>query len=86
MKNTISITFDEEKLSALRIYLAQKNSDVEKELENAIENLYAKTVPTNVRSYIELKSESKPMTVSNQRKPKKEKPVEAPPQSEENAP
>ncbi len=55
-KATITISFDEEKLSALKMYLAQKNMQVESELELALSLLYTKTVPAGVRDFIEMKS------------------------------
>lgn len=55
-KATISISFDEEKLNALKIYLAQKDAQVESELEKALDTLYAKTVPAGVRAFIDMKS------------------------------
>ena len=55
-KATITISFDEEKLSALKMYLAQKNLNVESELERSLDTLYTKTVPAGVRDFIEMKS------------------------------
>ena len=55
-KANISVAFDEEKLSALKMYLGQKNMTVEKELEKALEALYGKTVPAGVREFIALRS------------------------------
>lgn len=55
-KITIMVSFDEEKLNALKIYLTQKNMQAEKELEKALETLYTKTVPAGVREFIEMKS------------------------------
>ncbi len=55
-KTTITISFDEEKLSALKMYLAQKNMQAESELEKALETLYVKTVPAGVRDFIDMKS------------------------------
>ncbi|MBQ7923657.1 MAG: hypothetical protein IJ325_13960 [Clostridia bacterium] len=52
---TITISYDEEKLAALRLYLSQKNQTVEEELLTATDNLYAKTVPNNVREFIDLR-------------------------------
>ena len=41
MKQTaITVTYDEEKISALKMYLAQKEQSVEDELEKALETLY----------------------------------------------
>ena len=41
MKQTaITVTYDEEKISAFKMYLAQKEQSVEDELEKALETLY----------------------------------------------
>ena len=55
-KTTINISYDEEKLSALKIYLEQKGSQVEDELIKELDTLYSKNVPVNVREFIELRS------------------------------
>ena len=54
-KSTITISFDEERLSALKMYMEQKNVKLEDELEKAIENLYTKNVPAGVRGFIDMK-------------------------------
>lgn len=69
-KTTITISFDEEKLSAMKMYLAQKNMQVENEMEKFLETLYLKTVPSGVREFIDMKSG----TVTNTEKPRKTKP------------
>ena len=69
-KATITISFDEEKLSALKMYLAQKNMQVESELEHALDSLYVKNVPAGVRDFIEMKSGA----VTAPPKPRKPKP------------
>ena len=55
-KINISISYDEEKLHALRLYLEQKGQTVEGELTAAAEVLYHKTVPTGVREFLDLRS------------------------------
>ena len=55
-KANISVAFDEEKLSALKMYLGQRNTTVEKELAKALDVLYGKTVPACVREFIALRS------------------------------
>lgn len=55
MKN-VTITYDDEKLSALRLYLGQKESNVEDELTVALEALYQKTVPSNVRGFLDMRA------------------------------
>ena len=57
-KANISVAFDEEKLSALKMYLGQRNTTVEKELTKALEALYGKTVPAGVREYLALRTEA----------------------------
>ena len=49
-KAAITITLDEAKANALRLYLAQKDSTPEAELEKAAEVLYGKYVPAGVRN------------------------------------
>ena len=73
MKHNVTVSFDEEKLSALKIYLQQKDKDVESEFTSSLELLYEKAVPANVRNYIELKSSSstsKKTSTQNRRKRK----------------
>ena len=70
-KTTVSITFDDEKLSALKMYLAQKNMQVESELEKSLDTLYAKTVPAGVRDFIDMKSgTASPPAVPKPKKPR----------------
>ena len=57
-KDQIAINYDGEKLSALKMYLGQKNTTVEKELAKALDALYGKTVPTGVREFIALRSKT----------------------------
>ena len=71
-KTTITISYDEEKFSALKMYLAQKNMQVESELEKALESLYVKTVPAVVREFIDMKSGVEP--ASAPKPPRRPKP------------
>lgn len=69
-KATITLSYDEEKLSALRLYLEQKGQTVEGELTAAAENLYVKNVPVNVRDFIDLRARlSKPAEPKKKPKP-----------------
>jgi hypothetical protein len=54
-KATVTINYDEERLAALRLFLTQKNLDLDKELESFMGQLYARHVPKNVQEYLELK-------------------------------
>lgn len=55
-KVNITISYDEEKLNALRLYLEQKGQTVENELATAADNLYSKAVPSGVREFIDLRA------------------------------
>lgn len=55
-KINITISYDEEKVSTLKIYLGQKELSLEGELEKCIDGLYAKQVPSQVQSFIALRS------------------------------
>ena len=55
-KATITLSYDEEKLSVLKLYLGQRETQVEDELTKALDALYAKNVPAGVREFIELRS------------------------------
>lgn len=53
MKSTnISISFEDEKLSAVQRYMKKKNTDLEEELSAQLEKLYQKYVPAGVQEYI----------------------------------
>ena len=67
-KSSISIMYDDEKLSAIKSYMSQRDLDFKEELEKSVDALYAKYVPANVREFIDMKgSQVKPP------KPKKPK-------------
>ena len=61
MRDKIILSMSDEKLSALEMYLAQKSTSLAAEIDKFTEQLYAKTVPQNVREYIEMTSDSKPI-------------------------
>ena len=54
MKRSTTIQIPEEKLSAIEMYLEQKNTTLAAELDKHVEQIYTKVVPQNVREYIEL--------------------------------
>ena len=74
----ISVMFDEEKLSATKMYMSQKNLDVKTELEKALDGMYAKYVPSNVREFIDMKDQTdfKPKAEKTKRKSEVEIPSE----------
>jgi len=54
MKNTVNISLDDVKISALKMYLNIKNSSLDEELSRYAEQLYGKIVPQNVRDFIDM--------------------------------
>ena len=58
-KASISIFYDDEKLSAVRMYMKQKDLDIKSELEKTIDSMYTKYVPSNVREFIDMKAVQK---------------------------
>lgn len=59
MKKSVTVNVDAEKLTALDMYLGQKNLNLSEELEKFSEQLYQKYVPSNVREFIELTAAKK---------------------------
>lgn len=78
MKRTLAISVQEEKLSAMEMYLEQKGTSLSAEVEKHIEQLYGKVVPQNVRDFIDMMSDRKPA-----RKPKNPASAEPEKQSEQ---
>lgn len=75
-KINLTIPYEEEKVKALRWYLEQKGTKLEDELVKAVDTLFGKNVPANVRNYI-CKDEDAPPAVETP-KPRKPKPDDHP--------
>ena len=54
-KATLTVTYDEEKLNAIRVHLELKKLDLDAELNRVLDSLFNKHVPPSVRNYIELR-------------------------------
>lgn len=52
-KATLQVTFQKEKLEALRFYMKEKDLTVEGELQKHISSIYEKYVPSATRRYLE---------------------------------
>lgn len=78
MKKSVTVGMSAEKLTALEMYMGQKNLKLSEELEKVAEQLYQKYVPSNVREFIELTTAKKPP-----RKVKKDALAESEDQSEQ---
>ena len=51
-RSTVQIEYDAEKLEALRFYLGERNATLENELIEAMDGIFRKNVPAQVRGYI----------------------------------
>ena len=60
MKKSVTVSVEAEKLTALEMYLGQKNLKLSEELEKFAEQLSQTYVPSNVREFIELTASKKP--------------------------
>ena len=69
-KDSITIPYDEEKLAALRLYLEQKGQSVGQEMSSAVDALYAKAVPGNVREFLDLRSGMEPKPAEKRKRPR----------------
>ena len=78
MKKSVTVAVNDEKLSAIEMYLEQKNTTLAAELDKYVEQLYQKNVPQNVRDFIDMMSAKKPA-----RKTKNTAPAESEKQSEQ---
>ena len=72
MKKTFTVTVNEEKLSAIEMYLGQKDTTLAAELDKFVEQTYTKVVPQNVRDFIDMMADKKP----ERRSGRKAKPTE----------
>ena len=53
---SVQVEYDSEKLEAVIFYLRDKKTTIERELTDALDAVYKKNVPAQVREYIERKS------------------------------
>ena len=72
MKKTITVSINEEKLSAIEMYFGQKDTTLAAELDKFVEQTYTKVVPQNVRDFIDMMADKKP----ERRSGRKAKPTE----------
>lgn len=76
-KVNITLAFDDEKLDALEFSLHKENSTVQSRMDEALKQLYEKTVPEPVREYLD----SKAAPVPKPKRPPKPKPAAAEPKA-----
>ncbi len=69
-QGNLAISFEEEKLAALRRYMGKKEMDLETELTDALTKLYETYVPAPVREYIDDTDAPAPASPRPRRSPK----------------
>ncbi len=57
MKKAMMISYDADRLKALRLYMGQKDKALDTELVKTLDELYLKFVPANVRFFLEAPEE-----------------------------
>lgn len=67
----ITVSFEDEKLAALRRYMGKKDSEPEAELRDTLQKLYEKFVPVQVREYIEEADAGAPAPAPKPKRPAK---------------
>lgn len=67
----ISVSFEDEKLTALKRYMAKKDLKPEAELAYALQKLYEKHVPAPVREYIDETDTAEPASPKPRRSTEK---------------
>lgn len=55
-KTTISVSYDEERLNTLKVYLSDRGMTVEEELAKNLDAMYVKFVPAQVRDFFAKRS------------------------------
>ncbi len=55
-KHEITLSFDSERMDALTFYLKKENATVQGKMDEALRQLYEKSVPELVREYLDAKS------------------------------
>ena len=68
----IKIGFSEAKMEALEFFLQENNTTVEKALKEHLDKIYEKTVPQQVRKFVESKLEPQQETVQEGAEPQRQ--------------
>lgn len=67
-EDKIIISYDSEKLSAMKNYMEEKNLDFNEETKKAIDVLFKRHVPATVREYIAMKMKNNTVEKSHKTK------------------
>ncbi len=75
-KHEITLSFDSERMDALTFYLKKENATVQGKMDEALRQLYEKSVPEPVREYLDAKSAppARPKRPARPSQPKGEQP------------
>lgn len=76
-KFEITISFDAEKIDALKFYLKKEESTVQKKMDEAMRQLYEQSVPEAVREYLDAKNTPPPKRPPRPSQPKSAAPKPA---------
>lgn len=81
-KVSLTLSFEEDKLEAMEIFLKKDGSSVQKKMEEALKKLYEEAVPEPVREFVDAKAGGKPKRPTPPPKPKPEPKPKTEPRSE----
>ena len=86
-KNEITLSFDSERMRALTIYLKMEYTTVQEKMDEAMRQLYEKSVPEPVREFLDIVSAppSRPKRPSRPSQPKADPPKVPPAPSGEHS-
>ncbi len=59
-KENVTVAYNAERLSAIKLFLAQKNLDFNSEMESFLDSLFKKVVPIDVRRFLDMKQDGAP--------------------------
>ncbi len=77
-KIEVTISFDAEKMDALKFYLKKEETTVQKKMDEAMRQLYEQAVPEAVREYLDAKNAPPPKRPPRPSQPKAAAPKPAP--------
>ena len=70
----VTIQYDDTKLNSIKYYLEKKNADVQEELTKALDSLYNRVVPMQVREFIAVQNGEETVAQSKAKGRKNSKP------------
>lgn len=63
-KASVTVQYDEEKLSTIKIFMEKKELNINDEIIKFIDSQYTKQVPAQVRDFFDMKAESEKKALS----------------------